>query len=312
LKKIFGIGKGDWKAIAYCVFAAITFWFINTMNINYSIDVTHPLVIHYDEEAYSPIGELPKEIRFSTTASGWDIFTKTNFINSSPIDLDIDDFKKRRYITGSRLKNIVAKQMDGIQINEILDDTIYVNLEKLKTQKIKLVVDSKKIELSEGYMLIGAVSVEPSEITVSGPTSKVKQLSPTVVLPIEEKELSGKYSEKIALIPLFKKDLHLSEEFVNVTFESIQLEKGSKGLKLTKVNFPKKKGVKLSASEVKLVYYGRESDMADLENTTLEAQVDFLKLNEKNKTIKVVLKNVPSRMQKYQFEPSVIKISYAE
>jgi len=312
LKKIFGIGKGDWKALAYCVIAAVTFWFINALNINYSIDVTHPLVIRYDEEVNTPIENLPKEIRFSTTASGWDIFTKTNFINSSPIELELEDFKKGRYITGTRLKNIVTKQMDGIQINEILDDTIYINFEKRKVQKVKFVVNTKKINLREGYSLSGNVLIEPSEIIVSGPISRIKNLPSSVNLTIDENDISGNYNEKINVMPFFNKGLKLNEEYVTVSFESIKLEKVIKELKIVKLNFPKKKGITLSDSEVKLIYYGKESDMEALGKTMLEAQVDYSKLNEKNKTIKVSLKNVASTIQKYSFEPSVIKITYAE
>ncbi len=135
MKKNLGIKKGDWKAIAFCVFAAVTFWFFNAMTNDYSVDVTHPLIINYDKKQYVPSTALPSEIRFNTSASGWDIFTKTNFLNSVPIELKLDDFKRRRYLTGARLKNIVAKQMDGIKINEVLDDTIYVSFERAKPKK---------------------------------------------------------------------------------------------------------------------------------------------------------------------------------
>ncbi len=135
MKKNLGIKKGDWKAIAFCVFAAVTLWFFNAITNDYSVDVTHPLIIRYDEKQFAPLTELPTDIRFNTSASGWDIFTKTNFINSIPIELELNDFKKKKYLTGARLKNMVAKQMDGIKINEVLDDTIYVSFERTKSKK---------------------------------------------------------------------------------------------------------------------------------------------------------------------------------
>lgn len=280
------------------------------MNINYSIDVTHPLIIHYDEEQYVPLDELPSEIRFSTTASGWDIFTKTNFINSSPIELELDDFKKRRYIAATRLKGIVTKQMHGIQINEILDDTIYVNFDKVKTVKIKLQVDSKKISLSEGYKLAGGILVEPSEVTISGPLSLVKKVPELVILKIEEKDISGKFDENISIRKSFDDKLKLSIEKVKVTFEAYQMERVEKELKLIKVDFPKKKAIKISDETVKLIYYVREEDVSIVEQQKMEAQVDFDDMSDNTKTIKVTLKKVPGLIQKYEFEPKSVKVSY--
>jgi hypothetical protein len=313
LIKLLGIKKGDWKAIAFCVFAAITFWFFNVMSIDYSIDVTHPLVIRYDEEQYVPATELPKQIRFSTTASGWDIFTKTNFVNSSPIEVELEDFKKRRYITASRLKSIVAKQMNGILINEILDDTIYVNFDKVKSKRITLQVDPKKIELAQGYRLAGTVSIEPSTVVATGPSAFINDVPDVVNIKINEKDISGKYEEEIPLKTSVNKKIKWSVENVKVKFESYQLEKVEKELKLTKINFPKKKKIKVSEEDVvKLIYYAREEDLALIETQKMEAVIDFYSINDKDKTIKITLKKVPELIQSYQFEPSSVKISYGE
>jgi hypothetical protein len=312
LAKFPGIRKGDWKAITFCVFAAVTFWFFNAMNINYSIDVTHPLVIHYDEEQYTPLEELPKEIRFSTTASGWDIFTKTNFINSSPIEVDLDDFKKRRYITGARIKNIVSKQMSGIQINEVLDDTIYVYFDKLKSKKIKLQVDAKKLDILEGYKLAGAIIVEPSEVTVTGAASLLKKIPDTYYLKIDEKELSGKFDEKVFVSKDKDTRLKWSADKVSVQFETYSLSKVKVDLELFKINFPKKKKINLSESTVQLIYFAKEENLEEIEKQKLEAVVNFDNLNEKDKTIKVTLKKVPDFINNYYFEPKTVKISYGE
>ncbi len=310
--KFLGIKKGDWKAITFCVFAAITFWFFNAMSTEYSIDVAHPMVIRYDEELYIPLANPPQQIRFSTTASGWDIFTKTNFINSSPIEVELDDFKKRKYITSSRLKTIVAKQMNGIHINEILDDTIYVNFDKVKSKKVRLQVDAKKLDLSKGYKLAGAVLVEPSEAIVTGPLSLVKNVPEVVTLKMEAKDISGNYAEEIPLKTSLDKKLKFNIEKVTIKLEAYQLEKVEKELKLTKINFPKKKKIKISEEKALLIYYAREEDLPLIEAQKFEAEIDFHSINEKDKTIKITLKKVPELIQNYQFDPKTVKVSYGE
>jgi hypothetical protein len=312
LVKFLGIKKGDWKAITFCVFAAITFWFFNAMSIDYSIDVKHPMIVRYDDELYVPLTNPPNQIRFSTTASGWDIFTKTNFINSSPIEVELDDFKKRKYITASRLKTIVAKQMNGIQINEILDDTIYVNFDKVKSKKIKLQVDAKKLDLAEGCRLAGAVLLEPSEAIVTGPLSFVKNVPDVVYVKMETKAISGKFAEEIPLKTSLDNKLKFNIEKVNVKLEAYQLEKTEKELKLSKINFPKKKKIKISEEKAVLVYYAREEDLPLIEAQKFEAEIDFHSINEKDKTVKITLKKVPELIQHYQFEPKTVKISYEE
>jgi hypothetical protein len=282
------------------------------MMMDYSIDVTHPLVVLYDEEQFVPLSDLPKKVRFSTTATGWDIFTKTNAINASPIEVNLDEFKKRKYITASRLKSIVAKQMNGIQINEVLDDTIYVNFDRLRNKKVKLQVDPKKIELAEGYRLAGAIILEPSEAVLTGPASLIREVPETINLKVDIKDVSGKYEEEFPATTNLHKKIKLNIETVKVRMEAYQLEKVEKELKLVKVNFPKKKKVKISEEKVVLTYFAREEDLSLIEAQTFEAEVNFNSLNEKDKTIKITLKKVPELVQQYQFEPKFVKVSYGE
>ncbi len=282
------------------------------MSIDYSIDVTHPLVIQYDQEQYVPVSKLPSKIRFSTTASGWDIFTKTNFVNSSPIELQLDEFKKRKYITASRLKTIVAKQMKGIHINEILDDTIYVNFDKLKSKKVKLQVDPKRVSLAEGYRLSGVILVEPSEAIVTCPSLLMKNVPDIVNVKIDSKDISGKFEEEFPVTTSLDKQVKFNIEKVKIKLEAHQLERVERELKLVKINFPKKKKIKISEDKVKLIYYARAADLPLIEIQKTEALIDFYSLNDKDKTIKITLKKVPELVQNYQFEPAVIEISYEE
>jgi YbbR domain-containing protein len=304
--------KGDWKALIYCFIAAVTFWFFNAMNNNYSFDVTHPLVIHYDEEQYIPVEELPTTIRFSTTATGWDIFAKTNFINATPIELELEDFKKRRYITAARLKSVVTKQMTGIHINEVLDDTIYVSFEKLRTKKVRLQVDTKSVPLAEGYRLAGVVLVDPSEIEVTGAASAIRNLKDVVSIELNASNITGKYDKDIALSDVLKPGLKSSKEKVNVRLEAYQLERVKKTLKLEKINFPKRKKIEIDAEKAQLTYFARKEDLPIVELQSFDAIVDFNTLNEKNKTIKIRLKKVPELVQRYYFDPEEVKIKYVE
>lgn len=310
--KFSSIRKSDWKAITFCVFASITFWFINGMSTSYSVDVVHPMVVHYDEEMYAPLSPLPTEIRFSTTASGWDIFTKTNFVNSSPIEVELDEFKRKTYLTGTRLKSIVAKQMNGIMINEVLDDTIFINVDRFRSKKINLAVSTKKLNFSEGYRLAGSVVIEPSELTISGPSTLLIKIPNTFSIPINEKNIYGTFKEQIPLTPLFDERVKLSNSKALVQFETYKLSRVEVDLTLKKLNFPKKKSISISEEEVTLIYYAKEEDLAALEKLSLKAVVDYDQLQEQSKSIKVTLKSVPDLMKSYQFEPSTIKIRYGE
>ena len=282
------------------------------MSNDYSIDVTHPLVVQYDSKQFIPVTPLPDKIRFSTTASGWDIFTKTNFVNSSPIELKFEEFKKKKYITASRLKTIVAKQMKGIQINEILDDTVYVNFDKLKTKKVRLQVDSKRISLAEGYRLSGAVLVEPSEAIVSGPLALIKNVPEVVTVKFEATAIAGKFDDEIPLATSLNKNISFDIEKVKIKLEAFQLEKVEMDMNVKRINFPKKKKIEIKEEKVLLVYFVRKEDLSLIDLQKSEAIVDFTSLNEKDKTIKILLSNVPDLLQKYQFEPNVIKISYGD
>jgi hypothetical protein len=312
LLKILGIEKGDWRAIALCVFAAVTFWFFNAMNNDYSIDVTHPVKIIYDEEVFIPLSQPPSELKFSTTASGWDIVAKTSFINTNPIEIELEEFRKNRYLPSNRLLNIVARQMKGIKVNEIHLDTLYVSFDRIKHKKVNLLVDNKKISLAEGYKLAGNINVSPAQVVLSGPASLIKNTSSNIFLTVDEKDISGDYDEDLEITTKLDKRITLNVNKARVKFQTFQLEKIEKELKLEKVNFPRKKKINLSDDKVTFVYYAREEDLPTIEKEKFVAYIDYNQLNDNSKTIKPQLRKIPDLIHKYNFAPVSIKVSYGE
>ncbi|MCU0428619.1 MAG: hypothetical protein MUF42_01480 [Cytophagaceae bacterium] len=308
--RLLGIKRSDWLPIASCLLAAVTFWFFVSMNDDYSIEVSHPLEVKYDPDLYVPISAPPKEVRFSTTASGWDLLQKTSFINSSPIEISLDEFKKRRYLSSSRLKPIVERQMRGIKINYIQEDTIWVNFEKKRNQKIKVRLQVSNY-LAEGVELDGPVIINPSEVDIIGPGSLIRKAPLLLDLSLPHRNISGTYQEDIELHSEME-GLSFKPEEVHVSFKTILLESQSDQFQITKVNFPKRKNIKLSESQVTLTLYYREGDKEKAKAFKPQVMADFNQLNEQKKTIKLQLKNTPDWLRSAKIEPSYVQIRYGE
>lgn len=290
--------------------AAVTFWLFTAMNGSYSIEVVHPLHISYDPEQYVPVSKPPEEIRFSTTATGWDLLQRTSFISSTPIEIELDDFKKRRYITANRIKPIVENQMRGIKINYVQDDTIWVDFERKRNQKIPVSLDIKKY-LAEGEELDGPVILNPKEVEVTGPGSAVRKAPSKFTLELPSKNISGEYEEEVEAKSDLD-DLKIVNPTIKVRFKTVSLEKESKELKAKRVNFPKKKTISVSAESFEVTFFFRKSDQGKWDVYKPELILDYSRLDEKKKTIRPQLKNVPEWLRSYTVEPTLTELKYGE
>ncbi|MCS6824687.1 MAG: hypothetical protein NZ529_10360 [Cytophagaceae bacterium] len=214
------IKKDEIKILAVCVLASTLFWLLMAMNESYNIDVTHPLKIEYDEDEYVVMSELPRSVRFNTTASGWDLIKNTSYLSSDPIVLNLGDFKKKRYITASKLYPIVSKQMKGIKVNYIIDDTIFIDVNPLKEKKVSLYLPKDSVILSDDQLIDGPIVIEPSTVWVSGPESMINKVPAKVPLKLKIENPHSEYDETWSIETNLNPKIEVKQEKVRIRFKT--------------------------------------------------------------------------------------------
>ncbi|MFW5761296.1 MAG: hypothetical protein ACOCXH_09975, partial [Cyclobacteriaceae bacterium] len=165
--------KEDWKIIALCFLGATIFWFFNALNKQYTASIRYPVDFVFDRDSTVLVNTLPDEIRLIVSGGGWDLLRKTFWFDIEPVTIDLENPTETEYLSRDFLTPLVREQVTQIEINEVLNDTIPIHIEKKISKTIPIKVDTARLQLAEGLKIVSDITLEPDSVTVTGPESQI-------------------------------------------------------------------------------------------------------------------------------------------
>src|SRR5687768_4052677 len=126
---ILRFNRRNWKAVVLCVFAGTVFWFFNALNKTYTTNINFPLRFDFDRTNFVPVKSLPEQVRMNVTGNGWDLFKRSTGVKAGALEIPLERPADVKKIVGGTLPIIFSNQVDGLEINFVLTDTLYLDLE---------------------------------------------------------------------------------------------------------------------------------------------------------------------------------------
>src|SRR5690606_34101610 len=83
--RLLHVNKKNWKAVVLCILAATIFWFLNSLNVNYTSNVSFQLTFEYKTEQYIPVERLPERLNINVTGMGGDLFRRSAGFKMPPL-----------------------------------------------------------------------------------------------------------------------------------------------------------------------------------------------------------------------------------
>jgi hypothetical protein len=198
---ILRFNRRNWKAVVLCIFAATIFWFLNALNKTYTTNINFPLRFDYDIVNFVPVKTLPKHVRINVTGNGWDLFKRSTGVKVAALEIPLERPAEVKKIVGSTLPKFFTNQADGLAINFVLTDTIYVDLEPRAARWIHLTVDSLEHNMKKGYGLASEVSIMPESVFVEGPQRLIARLNAPVSLKLRQRNIDENfYVEDVEIV----------------------------------------------------------------------------------------------------------------
>jgi hypothetical protein len=200
INSIFNIlrfNQRNWKAVVLCIFAATVFWFLNALNKTYTTNLRFPLSFDYDHQNFVPVKALPHTIRINVTGNGWDLFRRSAGLKIPPLEIPLERPIETKKIIGSTLPAFFTNQIEGLEINYVLTDTIYVDLEPKAGRWVTLQLDTTQISIKEGYGLASYISILPDSIFIEGPKPIVNDLKEPLKLTLPFKNIDDQFMEDV-------------------------------------------------------------------------------------------------------------------
>lgn len=229
--------RKNWKAVVLCVFAATVFWFFNALNKSYTTNISFPLQFEYNVENYVAVRPLPDVVRLNVTGMGWDLFRRSLGLKVPPLIISLDRPSEIKKIVGSPA--LFANQLEGMEINFLLSDTLHLALEPKGKRWVSLKLDAPSILFRKGYGLVSEVTLFPDSVFIEGPWKLVSSISEPVYIKLEQRNIDDNFMEDVEVKFLNDELIKRDPPTVSVHFEVDELIEVKDSVKLELVNLPK-------------------------------------------------------------------------
>src|SRR5579859_4989284 len=241
---LFRFDRANWKVVSLCVLTAMVFWIFNAFNKNYSTNVRFPVLFEFDGEKYAPAEHLPKTVNLNVTGNGWDLFRKYLGVKIPPVVIPLERPKEIKKIVGSTMAPLLATQVGNLKINYVVTDTLHLQIDERDAHRYKLFADISGVSFKKGYGRISPVVLLPDSVELAGPQSRLHALYDSIVLSLEEKNLSENFRTEVEVTFPGSEFVKTDPSIAQVMFEVGEVQNVSTRLKV----IADKTGVKVTDS----------------------------------------------------------------
>ncbi len=196
---ILRFNRRNWRAVVLCVFAATIFWFFSALNKNYTTNINFPLRFDYDQENFIPVKTLPQFVRINVTGNGWDLFKRSTGVKLIPVEIPLERPSDTKKIVGSTLPVFFSTQVEGLEVNFVLTDTLYLDLEPKRGRWLKLRLDSIDYNLKNGYGLASGISLMPDSIFIEGPARIVASFKEPFPIQLRRRNIDEDFMDDVEI-----------------------------------------------------------------------------------------------------------------
>ena len=148
---------GNWKVVLLSFLGATIFWFFSALGKDYNSRIDYPIEFVYDRDSLVAINPLPEYVDIDVSGGGWDLFREFFWFGSNPIVIELDNPAAIRYLTRPTILPIITDQLDEYRINFLFTDTLFIDIDRKVSKKVKLKIDSAAISIDEDYRIISSI-----------------------------------------------------------------------------------------------------------------------------------------------------------
>ena len=300
----------DWKVIGICFFTSFTFWLFNALSDDHNYDLSIPLRFAYNSEKVVVLQNPPEDVIVNVSGNGWNLF-KSSIGADVPTEIisfeNLNAAVSSKFVTTRSLLPKISSKLKELQVNYILQDSLFFDFDTLSQKEVFIKVDKARIPLGTGFKITNDIAIIPDKIILEGASSVLKKTDDTVFIGIDEGEIDEDFNDEISLDYLSTDLIRPLTEFVGVSFKVSEFDQRSINVGLELINFPKDSSITVEPGSAVLNYY-IEKDEQYLPRDSLKFILDYKKLNKQDNTIAPIL-IIPPYFIDYYFAPEKFKVN---
>ena len=218
---------------------AAIFWLFNALNKEYDTTVGYPISWQFDTESYMVIDELPDRIQINVSGIGWNLLRASMGFKVKPISILLNNPVASKKVTGVSLTNRIDNELEDLQLNYILNDTLHLNIDERGVRSFAVYVDSANISLDDNYRIVSPVLYDVDLLEIEGPAAMLDAIpSDSFLISVKEQNMNGDFSEDIDF-EIDRPELFLFRpRSSQVSFNVEEFVQAERQVALEKIEFP--------------------------------------------------------------------------
>lgn len=306
-----GINKliNNWKVVLLSFLGATTFWFFNALNKDYSALISYPIEFDFQTDSVAILDPLPDKVKVDVSSGGWNLFRRTLWFSVTPIRISLDNPTDIKFLTRSTLLPIVTEHLNDLEVNYLLTDTLFINVERKEVKKVNIKVDSANISLDNNYRIISPIEISPDTVSIYAPVSVLKTLGEEYYVMLSENRIDEDTKDRVE-IPLPYPDLMKAvPSQVEVTFKVERFDQERMKVPVEKINFPSSPALQLKDTMITVNYVIRRDFKEEFKEDDFGITVDYKMINEEDSTVIPILIYYPEKIEQITLSPDTLKLN---
>jgi len=287
---------------------ATTFWFFNSLNKNYTTSLEYPVRFIYNQDSLVSVRVLPASIDLDVSGGGWNLLRTEALFNPKPLEIALENPVGIPYLSWLQMLPSIREQLSDLSVNQVLQDTLRIQIEPILSKKVRLWVDSTKIKLEDDFRLVSAVSLPIDSITLVGPKSFIDTLKSTFELQLLEGGVDENFDENVLVVIPKPQLIHSIPPAVQATFEVDRFDELQIEVPIEIINFPTDSSYYLAESNVILHFTVQRSLQKDYVKTDFGIFADFYMMNTEDSTTSVLLLHFPEEVVNVRIRQTKIRV----
>jgi len=249
---------GDLAAFLLSLFLAISIWLIHNLSLNYSDNMSVPVIAECNIEGHSNISSNANVIVARCRTSGYNLLRNqragnrpaiTVHFNSSDMHLKEGDVF---YITNAELSNYVNDIFgDGISLESFVSETVQFRFPVENNKKVPVQVVNL-LSFKPQYMAMEEMKVQPDSVTVYGEPLHIDKLDRVLTKTVELSDLRSSAHGVVKLEPI--NGVRLSTNEVKYSLDVTRYVELQTEVSLVARNVPSGRILSIFPSTAKVVY----------------------------------------------------------
>ncbi|ELR70696.1 hypothetical protein C900_03469 [Fulvivirga imtechensis AK7] len=251
-------------------------------------------------------------MQVNVSGLGWNLFRSSLGIKVTPLKIVLDEPAAVKKITGGTIPALISDQMNDVQLNYVLTDTLYLNIDLRTTKTFAVRVDSAGISLDNNHRIVTQVRYTPDSVTLEGPQSILRKMSDTLLIRIPRQDIDTEFNEDVAVTSPGNDLIKRMPPTVRVTFGVEEFVARTEVIPLKTDNFPEDGNAYIQVNDVRLEFMAAQSKAESLNLEDFSAVVDFKKMDNADSTIAPELTKYPGFIQDIRLDTTKVKVYFNE